>query len=80
MSQLCTVLEPASDFDATAEATCDWDFCEGYRAALALHSECPICHGGAFFDTVLQYVVVAWNRLSEPIRRAVLGIVESQNI
>ena len=70
-------IEPASDFDENAEVVCDCGNCEQCRAALALYSERPTWLNLSSVDADLLSVVLAWEKISPPIRMAILGLVES---
>lgn len=67
--------EPAGDFDATTDGQCSCEFCQGWRAANALHSEVTSCPEVASADPELQRVVASWDALPEAIRAAVLALI-----
>jgi hypothetical protein len=73
-----TGFEPGVDFDASAYDTCDCEFCQGYRAANALHSGHSNCLDVASLDADLRRVIAAWARLPEAIRNAVVALAASQ--
>jgi hypothetical protein len=68
-------IEPASGFDVTADSDCTCDFCDGWRAALALQSSDSGSLATAPHDANLQRVISAWTVLPEAIRRAVLAMI-----
>jgi hypothetical protein len=65
--------EAISTVNRESECTCD--FCEGWRAALALQSACSNCPSVATSDAGLQRVIAAWDGLPESIRRAILSLI-----
>jgi len=56
-------IEPVGDIDATTGGICDCEFCEGYRAAMTLHSGRSNWLDVAFLDADLQRIIAAWNKL-----------------
>lgn len=63
--------EPDGDFDVTADGDCPCDFCQGWRAALALQNDVTSCRDVALADADLQHVVWTWNALPMAIRLAI---------
>ncbi len=70
-------IEPASDFDGTAETPCDCVKCKDARAAQALHLGRSNWLDLSSIDADLLTVVLAWEKISEPIRKAIVSLVES---
>ncbi len=68
-------IEPSDDFDATADGLCDCENCQQCRAANALHGECLKSHLLASFDHDLQFVIAAWERSPETLRKAVATLL-----
>ena len=70
-------IEPTCEIDGTTEAICDCVNCEKCRAAPALHSggfkSLPV----SSVDADLLSIVLAWEKISGPIRKAILSLVES---
>jgi hypothetical protein len=73
-------IEPASDFDVSADADCTCDFCQGWRAAMALQNEGSNCLDLAQLDADLQQVISAWDRLPQAIRKAVTALVNTVDV
>lgn len=71
-------IEPPLDSDATNNQPCGCEFCTDPCAANALHSCGSNCQFMATIDADLQSVIAAWERLPEAIRRAITGLVHSQ--
>lgn len=71
-------IEPPLESDATNNQPGGCEFCIDPGAANALHSCGPNCHSLAAFDADLHLVIEAWEGLSDAIRRAVIGLVRSQ--
>lgn len=71
-------IEPACDFDGKNERICDCVNCETCRAALALHSGGSNRLDLSSIDADLLSVVLAWQKISTPIRNAILGLARSQ--
>jgi hypothetical protein len=65
-------IEPSDDFAATENRICDCENCQQCRAAYALHFECFKGQLLASFDSELQRIIAAWNKL-EPATRRVIG-------
>jgi hypothetical protein len=72
-------LEPGEDSVVTADYDCGCDFCQGWRAALALQVIVGDCLDLASIDADLQRMVLAWSGLPEAIRRAVTALFGSPN-
>ena len=68
-------IEPASEFAVSPNADCICEFCEGWRAAIALQSGGTTCLDLTAADADLQRVVSAWPSLPDAIKRAVLAVV-----
>ena len=71
-------VEPLKDSAATSDADSTSVDCEACRAARALHLGDADWLQLSSLDADLQSVLLAWERLPEPIRRAILALVESQ--
>src|SRR5271155_3822197 len=67
--------EPFADFVVTANSSCSCEFCEGYRAANALHSGCSKWLDSALNDANLQRLIAAWNNLPEGLQTAIMALV-----
>jgi len=78
LSTWATGFEPVGDFDGSDNSDCGCDFCQGYRAARALHSGRSNCLDVASPDTDLQQVIGAWDGLPEAIRKAIMVLVGVQ--
>jgi hypothetical protein len=72
-----TGFEPVSEIDATTNGSCGCEFCQGYRAANALHSRHSNCLDVALLDADLQRVIAAWDGLPAAIRRAALALIST---
>ena len=72
--------EPTLNSAATDDGLCGCENCQSVRAARALYVGGPNCPALASLDADLQQVITAWEGLPEAIRRAILGLVTSQNI
>ena len=70
-------IEPAICFDGTNEAVCDCVNCAQCRAARALHSGNSNWLDLASIDADLLSVVLAWGKLSEPVRKGICALVHS---
>jgi hypothetical protein len=70
-----TGFEPVGDFDGSGNAACACEFCQGYRAARALHSGRFNCLNVASLDPDLQRVITAWDALPEAMRTVVIALV-----
>jgi hypothetical protein len=70
-------IEPASDSDASAESLCSCEFCQGYRAARALHSDRSNCLDVASLDHDLQEVIAVWGKLPKRIRATIMALAET---
>ena len=68
-------MNPAVDSDGSDEPCCGCEFCQGYSAAIALHTGLANCHAVASFDADLQRVIAAWGTLPEPMRQAIMALV-----
>ena len=51
--------EPGDNFSTTGNFDCTCDFCQGFRAANALHGNDTCCHWSSPFEAELQKVVAA---------------------
>jgi hypothetical protein len=71
--------EPTRNFDVTDDGVCDCEFCQGYRAARALHVGSLNCPALASLDADLHHVIAAWGTLPEAIRRAVMALIGLHN-
>lgn len=71
-------IEPARNSDGTQDLYCNCVEGKAGRAVNTLHLGCPDWLRLSSLDTDLQSVVLAWDKLSEPIRRAILALIESQ--
>jgi hypothetical protein len=71
-------IEPSFDFAATGQLPCGCVICEECRAARALHFRRTEWLELASSDADLQRVIATWGNLPEPIRRAILVLVGSQ--
>ncbi len=71
-------IEPAFNLDGTAVTNCNCVNCQEGRAARALHPGCPDWLQLSSLGADLQSVLLSWRRLPEPIRRAILALIESQ--
>jgi hypothetical protein len=69
--------EAGGEFDVTADSTCDWDFCQGYRAANALHSGRSNCAHVAPLNANLQRVIAVWDSLPKNILAAIVALAET---
>jgi len=67
-------IEPACDCGGTNEAVCDCVNCEACRAAPALHSAFSNWLDLSSLDADLLSVVLAWEKISEPIRKAIVTL------
>ena len=74
-----TGFEAADKIDATTNDDCPCDFCQGWRAAIALQSRGSNCLDVARLDADLQRMISAWGRLPEAIRRAILVLLGELN-
>lgn len=70
--------KPLKESAASSNAVVTSDDREASRAAPALHSGCPGWLQLSSLGADLQSVLLAWKRLPESIRRAILALVESQ--
>ena len=70
-------LEPTPDSDGTAESAGSYDNSEECRAAPALHFGSAKWLDLSLIDADLLGVVLAWESLCEPIRKAILALVQS---
>lgn len=70
-------IEPACDSDGIIKADYACGNCEQCRAAPALHFGRPNWLDLSSIDSDLQSVVVAWEKISKPIRKAILALVQS---
>ncbi len=77
LSNRAAGIEPAGNFDGTTETICDCVNCEQCRSAPALHSGRPNWLDLSSIDSDLQSVVLAWEQISGPIRKAIVGLVEA---
>ena len=68
-------IEPAGDFALTAETVCDCVNCELGRAAPALHSGRSAWLDLSSIDADLLSVVFAWEKISGPIRTAIVSLL-----
>lgn len=71
-------IEPPLESDATNNQSSGCELWSKPGAANALHSCGPNCRSLTTFDADLQSVIVAWGSLPEAIRRAITGLVRSQ--
>jgi hypothetical protein len=69
-------IEPASNSDATDNLRCSCVICHQCRAARALQSWGPEWLELTFVDADLQQVFDRWAFLAEPIRKAVMALVQ----
>ena len=67
--------EPYGEFAAIADDDCPCDFCQGWRAALALQTDGSDSRNLSSLDTDLQGVVATWEGLPEHIRKTILALV-----
>ena len=67
-------IEPAGDFDLTTEVVCDCVNCQEGRAAPALHSGRSAWLDLSSIDADLLSVVLAWEKISGPIRKAIVSL------
>lgn len=67
-------IEPAGDSDGIIKPACSCGNCEECRAASALHFACANSLDLSSIDTDLLTVVLAWAGISEPIRKAIVGL------
>jgi hypothetical protein len=67
-------IEPACDFDGKNERVCDCVNCEKCRAARALHSGRSNWLDLSSIDADLQSVVLGWEEISHPIRKAIVAL------
>jgi integrase len=67
--------EPDGDCAVTADGDCPCDFCQGWRAALALQNDGSEWRHVASFDSDLQRVVLAWDAIPAAIRCAIIALV-----
>jgi hypothetical protein len=72
-------LEPSAEFYRTDDAASSSVIREACGAARALHSGRPNWLDLASIDTDLLSVVLAWERISEPIRKAILSLAGAQS-
>ena len=70
--------EPTRNSSVSDNVLCVCEKCQDARAALALHTGCFKWLELALNDADLQRVLGAWAQLSQPIRRAVMALIESQ--
>jgi hypothetical protein len=68
-------IEPASDFNASADFTCTCEFCQGWRAANALQNVDASCLDLAQFDADLRCVNSALGNLPDAIRRLIIALI-----
>lgn len=68
---------PTDYLSVTAEATCDCVKCDACGAARALQTGDINCRLLASVDANLLSVVLAWANLSQPIRKAIIGLAMS---
>jgi len=66
--------EPDGDFDVTADGDCPCDFCQGWRAALALQNDGSESRNLSSLDADLQPVVATWEGLPTHIRKTILAL------
>jgi hypothetical protein len=71
-------IEPASSSDVTNNSKISCDNTTDHRAAPALHFGDNASQDVSPSDPALQAVIEAWPRLPTPLRKAILGIVRSQ--
>jgi hypothetical protein len=71
-------IEPARDSDAIVNLSCACGNCEQCRAAPALHFPHSEWLDPASIDADLLTVVLAWEKISGPIRKAIVALAESQ--
>lgn len=67
--------EPGVNRDVSVDDSCDCDFCQGYRAALALHARSVNCRSGSLIDADLQQIMERWSRLPTTIQEAILSLI-----
>ncbi len=72
-----TGVESTSDFDAIDDGECGCEFCQGFRAARALHSGRSSWHDLALLDAGLQRIIAAWGSLPKNIRAAMMALAET---
>ena len=78
LSAGATGFEPVSDFDATSTGACACEFCQGYRAAQALHSGRSNRLDVASLDPDLQRVIAGWDAQPEAIRQEIGALVGAE--
>ena len=71
-------IEPASDFAVSPNGDCLCDFCEGWRAALALQNDGSSWLDLTQLDADLQRMISAWDMLPDAIKRAIFATVATQ--
>jgi hypothetical protein len=71
-------LEPTADSYPTEKAPCTSVICPECGAARALHSGRSNWLDLSSIDTELLSVVLAWEKISEPNRKAILRLASSQ--
>src|SRR5262249_52516222 len=67
-------IEPARDLDGIINPSCACGKCEEWPARTALHSPPAGWLDLASLDADLLSVVLAWERMSEPIRKAIVTL------
>jgi hypothetical protein len=70
-------LEPTDEYDRTEDTTMTSVICQNCRAARALHSGHTHWLDLSSIDADLLSVVLGWEKISEPIRKAVIALMES---
>lgn len=70
-----TGLEPFDKITLTAVTDCDCEFCQGYRAALALHGNGSNRHLLAESDPDLDLLIGRWKSLAPNQRNAILTLI-----
>lgn len=74
MSVGATGFEPVSNSDGSEVEQCTCDFCQGFRAASALHLTCGNCRKLTASDADLRKLLDGWERLPVTSRKAILTL------
>lgn len=72
-------LEPTRNSDGTKDDEYGCDFCQGFRAARALHAGSPLVPGWRRLTPICNASLLPWGMLPEAIRRAVTALIGFHN-
>lgn len=76
---VATGFKPSAEFDATGNYDCPCDFCQGFRAARALHADGSGSLDLELLDADLQRVIHTRNGLPAAISKAIVALVSSRD-